>query len=120
MTGRFVVIGHIAPALVCLIPTTNTDRYDNDETRRAGAVCFEAGEVDCFERKTVIEPIEKNRLALPYNTVIRANNNSAFRELRPLPQDFHHKLIVAVENNPTLNAVARARWRKFLEDNHRA
>ncbi|MFZ0890185.1 MAG: hypothetical protein WA005_17220 [Candidatus Binataceae bacterium] len=117
LDGRFIVIGHIEKgstqaAVVCLEPTTNTEHW-----REPGFVCYEADEVECFNHRTVIEPVDHKRLVFPYEVLIRADRKGLYRELHPLPQDFCGNLFQAVADNRTLNARDKARWRKFLEDN---
>lgn len=116
--GLFVVVGHIPDALTCLIPSTNTERYEDDPELMDGCVYYKADEV-CFPRATVLVPsFWKKIFTLPYIDVRVAHKTGKFKIAGVLPLDFHDRFLRAVEHNSNLNNAEKARWRKFLNDNH--
>ena len=109
-SGLFVVVRHMPDTVACLIPTTHTDRYEDDP----GCVMYSAGQTAQFSQKTAILPEFRMSIAFQYAALLQADRNDRLQNLGVLPAEFESQFLEAIKHNATLSNAERRRWRSFL------
>lgn len=108
----FVILGHYCNAAFCIKATSRTAFYDNNPDKMCGCVCYEAGEVEFFSKRTIIEP--DNRFEIPHHQLVDDQNRDTLGVLGSLPSDFGRCLKAAMGNSQTLDRRQRAWLRATL------
>ena len=106
----FVVLGHLEGVAFCIKTTSKKSNY-TDRRRRMGVVCFEAGEVACFDLETYIEP--DNQFPIKHYDILRAHQNGKL-EIHKLPTDFPDRLMAAIDASITISPREKSRLSKYL------
>ncbi len=108
----FVVLGHGGNVALCIKATSRTKFYDNNPEKMCGCVCYQAGEVEFFSKRTIIEP--DNQFEIPHQRLIDYQKRGALKVAGSLPADFAGRLKAAMLKSQTLDGRRRAWLRAVL------
>ena len=102
----FVVGINVSGCVRFFKPTSKTSKYENDPTQIKGVVLYQAGEVNCFPDKTVIDPAAKT-FDISHSHLRRCSLNGTLDFQGTLPEDFREKVLQAVINHPRMRKAQR-------------
>jgi hypothetical protein len=94
--------------VLCLKATSQTTLYDNSKELMAGCVYYKAGETRFFSSNTVIAP--DNPHPVPHGHLVQCHTNNSLTILGVMPQDFHGKLLTAIQASITLTSERKQHW----------
>jgi hypothetical protein len=100
----FVVLNHVTstphPYCTCLKITSQTQLYEATPEALAGCVLYQAGEIPFLPKKSVIQPDNSFNIAHAH-----FERNAKFKDFRiegVMPNDFHARLVAAINNSTVL------------------
>ena len=101
----FIVLRHERIAnqdAVCwaIKPTSKTERFDADPELMAGCVCYEAGCLWFFPKRTIVQP--DNLIPIHHSHLASEAGRRRYKIEGKMPADFHGKLIAAIRASVVL------------------
>jgi hypothetical protein len=93
---------------LCLKATSQATLYENSKELMAGCVYYKAGELGFFGSNTVIAP--DNPHPIPHGHLVQCHANNSLTILGVMPQEFHDKLLTAIQGSIRLTAERKQHW----------
>ena len=109
---RFVVISHIQEFAFCIKATSKVSLYINNPQMLAGCVLYRAGECDCFECDTAVQP--DNQVPIRHADISSSHERGELQILGTMPEDFKERLRAAANNSFRIVPRERNRLLQFL------
>lgn len=89
-----------AELILCFKPTSVTTRWDKEAILLDGAVEYQAGELEVFNNRTIIDPVLYN---VSYSHLRSCYVSAKVEVVGELPADFRGRIKNAVTNHPGWN-----------------
>jgi hypothetical protein len=85
-------------------PTSQTQDYDAEPSRLCGVVEYQAGELECFPMRTLIDPA---RYCVGCAHLGNCHDRGELRRVGVLPDDFRERMNAAAQNKEEWRAMDR-------------